>query len=53
VRWEDRARALADSVSNGRLVIADSGHFIQLDRPEAVADAVRSVLETAPAPLPS
>jgi pimeloyl-ACP methyl ester carboxylesterase len=39
---------LAALSSNGRRVnVADSGHYIQIDQPEAVVSAVRSVIEDA------
>lgn len=44
-RWLARQQELADSVSTGRLIVVDSGHFIHLDRPEVVAEAIRTVLE--------
>jgi pimeloyl-ACP methyl ester carboxylesterase len=47
-RWLARQQELVDSVSTGRLVVVDSGHFIHLDRPEEVAEAIGSVLEAIP-----
>ena len=47
-RWLARQQELVDSVSNGRLVVVDSGHFIHLDRPDDVAEAIRSVLGAIP-----
>jgi pimeloyl-ACP methyl ester carboxylesterase len=44
-RWLARQQELVDSVPTGRLIAVDSGHFIHLDRPEEVAEAIRSVLE--------
>jgi pimeloyl-ACP methyl ester carboxylesterase len=43
--WRDLQTELAGLVPGGRLVVAEgSGHFIQVDRPDLVVDAVRSVL---------
>ena len=50
-RWLARQQELVDSVSAGRLVVVDSGHFIHLDRPEEVAEAIRSVLEAMRSPV--
>ena len=47
--WQDLQRDLANLSSNGIYrVIESSGHFIQRDRPEAVVDAIRWVLDSAP-----
>lgn len=43
-----RHRELADQVPGARYeLVSGSGHFIQLDRPEVVARAIREVLERA------
>ena len=48
--WRLRQRDLAALSPLGTLVeLADSAHYIPFDRPDAVADAVLSVLATAPA----
>jgi pimeloyl-ACP methyl ester carboxylesterase len=53
---EDRVAAVTDELqaelatlsSNGRYVrVAGSGHYIQIDRPEVVTDAIRSVVDAA------
>ncbi len=47
--WQDLQRDLADLSSNSAYsVVESSGHFIQRDRPEAVVDAIRRVLNSAP-----
>ena len=47
--WQDLQRGLANLSSNGSYsVVESSGHFIQRDRPEAVVDAIRRVLDSAP-----
>jgi pimeloyl-ACP methyl ester carboxylesterase len=47
--WQDLQRDLANLSSNGSYsVVESSGHFIQRDRPEAVVDAIRRVLDSAP-----
>jgi pimeloyl-ACP methyl ester carboxylesterase len=47
--WQDLQRDLANLSSNGVYsVVESSGHFIQRDRPEAVVDAIRRVLDRAP-----
>ncbi len=46
--WEKMQEDLARLSSKGTQTIAkNSGHYIQIDRPEAVVDAVRSVVEQA------
>jgi pimeloyl-ACP methyl ester carboxylesterase len=46
--WQDLQRELANLSSNGIYsVLESSGHFIQRDRPEAVMDAIRRVLDSA------
>ena len=46
--WQDLQRELANLSSNGIYsVVESSGHFIQRDRPEAVMDAIRQVLDSA------
>ena len=47
--WQDLQRDLANLSSNSVYsVVEGSGHFIQRDRPEAVVDAIRRVLDSAP-----
>jgi pimeloyl-ACP methyl ester carboxylesterase len=44
--WQDLQRDLANLSSNSDdIVVEDSGHFIQRDRPEVVVDAIRRVLD--------
>jgi len=55
--WRQMQEELAHLSTRGKQVIAkDSGHYIQLDRPELVIEAVRSVVDQArqssPAPEP-
>ena len=46
--WEELQKELAELSSDGRYEVAkDSGHFIQVDRPELVVAAVKDVLETS------
>jgi pimeloyl-ACP methyl ester carboxylesterase len=43
--WQELQAELAALSSRGRLVVAkDSGHYIQLERPELVIDAIREVV---------
>ena len=49
--WRRRQEELVDSLPQGRLVVVDSGHFIHLDQPEAVLEAIRPMLE-APSASP-
>jgi len=47
--WQDLQRDLANLSSNSvYTVVEGSGHFIQRDQPEAVVDAIRRVLKSAP-----
>ncbi len=47
--WQDLQRDLANLSSNSVYrVVESSGHFIQRDQPEAVVDAIRRVLDSAP-----
>jgi pimeloyl-ACP methyl ester carboxylesterase len=50
--WPVAQQALAALSSKGRLVVADSGHYVQLEQPNVVIDAVRSVLAEASAGSP-
>lgn len=44
--WQELQRDLAGLSSNSRFVaIEDSGHFIQVDRPQVVTDAIRELVE--------
>jgi hypothetical protein len=43
--WQDLQAELAGLSSRGRLVVAqDSGHYIQLERPQLVVDAIGQVV---------
>jgi hypothetical protein len=45
-RWQGLQTELAALSSEGELVLAEtSGHYIQLDQPELVIDAIQQVLE--------
>jgi len=45
--WMRLQKRMASSFPNGRqIVIEDSGHYIQFDRPEYVVDAIREVVTT-------
>ena len=47
--WQGLQRDLASISSEGIYrAVESSGHFIQRDRPEAVVDAIRWVLDSAP-----
>jgi pimeloyl-ACP methyl ester carboxylesterase len=44
--WYELQRDLAGLSSNSKFVaVEDSGHFIQIDRPQAVTDAIREMVE--------
>ena len=43
-RWVANQRRLAELLGARQVVIDDSRHLIMLDRPDAVADAIRSLL---------
>ena len=46
--WQDLQAELAGLSSRGRLVVAqDSGHYIQLERPQLVVDAIAEVVAAA------
>jgi len=46
--WQQLQAELAGLSSQGRLVVAEgSGHYIQLDRPELVIDAIAEVVTAA------
>jgi pimeloyl-ACP methyl ester carboxylesterase len=46
--WQDLQAELAALSSRGRLVVAqDSGHYIQLERPQLVVDAISEVVAAA------
>jgi pimeloyl-ACP methyl ester carboxylesterase len=48
--WQQLQAELAGLSSRGRLVVArDSGHYIQLERPQLVIDAIAEVLTAAQA----
>jgi pimeloyl-ACP methyl ester carboxylesterase len=50
--WQQMQEGLAHLSTRGRQMIArHSGHYIQLDRPELVVEAVRSVVDQARQPL--
>ena len=45
-RWRDADRRLANGSSNGRHIISPhSGHWVHLDEPQLVVDAIRDVIE--------
>lgn len=45
--WRDMQSELATRSTRGRLVVAEqSGHYIQLDQPNLVIDAIRQVVES-------
>ena len=44
--WQELQRDLARLSSNSKFVaVEDSGHFIQVDRPQVVTDAIRELVE--------
>jgi pimeloyl-ACP methyl ester carboxylesterase len=46
--WDELQAEMAALSSNGKQVIAqESGHFVQLDQPELVIDAIGDVVEAA------
>ena len=46
--WQILQGELAAQSTHGRLIVAErSGHYIQLDQPELVVDAIRQVVEAA------
>jgi pimeloyl-ACP methyl ester carboxylesterase len=46
--WQQMQEELGRLSTSGRRVVAkNSGHYIQLDRPDLVVDAVRRVVEQA------
>ena len=46
--WQDLQGELVGLSSRGRLVVAhDSGHYIQLERPQLVVDAIAEVVAAA------
>jgi pimeloyl-ACP methyl ester carboxylesterase len=45
--WPEAQRALAALSGKGSLVVADTGHAVQLEQPDLVIDAVLSVLDQA------
>ena len=47
--WRNVQQRTASLSSKGRFQLIDSGHYIQIDRPQAVIDAVRSVAREAAA----
>ncbi len=47
--WRGRLRELADSATRGTFQLVESGHFIHLDKPDVVAEAIRSVIASAAA----
>jgi hypothetical protein len=49
--WATAQPRLASLVPNARLVVAtESGHFIQLDEPDLVIDAIRDAVDAVRAP---
>lgn len=47
-RWADAQKSLAALSTDSRFILADSGHYVQLEKPQVVIDAVLSVLAGAP-----
>jgi pimeloyl-ACP methyl ester carboxylesterase len=45
--WGDAQHALAALSGNGRLVVADSGHYVQLEQPDVVVNGILEVLGAA------
>ena len=46
--WQIMQAELAAQSSNGEQIVAEqSGHYIQLEQPQLVIDAVRQVVEAA------
>jgi hypothetical protein len=45
--WADAQHALAALSTDSRFIEADSGHYVQLEKPQIVVDAVLSVLADA------
>ncbi len=45
--WQDVQRKTAQLSPKGRLQVVDSGHYVQLDKPSVVIDAVLDVAEQA------
>jgi pimeloyl-ACP methyl ester carboxylesterase len=46
--WQDLQRDLAGLSTRSKFVaVEDSGHFIQIDKPQAVVDAIREMVEQA------
>jgi pimeloyl-ACP methyl ester carboxylesterase len=46
--WKSMQSELVALSSNGRQVIArDSGHYIQLEQPQLVIDAIQEIVQTA------
>ncbi|HUP27966.1 MAG TPA: alpha/beta hydrolase [Chloroflexia bacterium] len=44
--WHDLQKDLAGLSTKGKFVaVEDSGHFIQIDKPEAVVDAIREIVD--------
>ena len=44
--WLDLQRELAETMKNGSFqVVSGSGHYIHLDRPERVVDAIRTIVD--------
>ncbi len=50
--WLEMQRELASRTRQARFVLADgSGHYVQLDQPDIVIDAIRSVVEMSRQPV--
>jgi hypothetical protein len=47
--WRNVQQRTASLSSKGRFELIDSGHYIQIDRPQAVIDAVLSIARAAAA----
>ncbi|WP_141233548.1 alpha/beta fold hydrolase [Lysobacter antibioticus] len=52
-RAQTHRRILAASAASRRIDLPGSSHDVQLDRPQAVADAVRDLMRAADAPAPA
>jgi pimeloyl-ACP methyl ester carboxylesterase len=45
--WSDAQEALAHLSKNGKLVVAGSGHYVQLEQPDLVISAIQQVVAAA------
>jgi len=44
--WRDQHARMAQATSNGRLVVANTGHYVQLEQPSLVAREIQRLLKT-------